>query len=171
MKSVVIHSGLSQQFMMKVMVWRWWSLSQDYKLQLHLLSCYFPIVVAEISLQVLSYLWLKLTRWTASVLLYLFLVSQELIQCFHSKSYWGVFFCKSHSCKLEAPSNDSAPLHPTFAPYNCWNLLGMEDCNVGMHHCILLLPLQLLKSFGNGILQCRWNIMCSLDNMSDSEMF
>ncbi len=65
MKSVVIHSGLSQQFMMKVMVWRWRSLSQGYKLQLHLLSCYFPIVVAEVSLQFLSYLWLKPTRWTA----------------------------------------------------------------------------------------------------------
>jgi hypothetical protein len=147
MKSVVIHSSVSQQFMMKmkVMVWRW--LSQGYKLQLHLLSCYFPIVVAEISLQFLTYLWLKLTRWTALSLVVFFFGCAGTHTTIPLKRYWGVFFCKSHSCKLEAPSNDSAPLHPTFAPYNCGNLLGMEDCNVDVHHCILLLPLPTVEIF------------------------
>jgi hypothetical protein len=52
--------------------WRWQSLSRGYKLQLHLLSYYFPIVVAEISLQFLRYLWLELTRLTALSLVFVF---------------------------------------------------------------------------------------------------
>lgn len=133
--------------MMKVMVWRCRLLSQGYKLQLHLLSCCFPIVVVEILLQFLRYLWLKLTRLTALslvVFVFGFAGTHTMISL---KELLRSFLCKSHSCKLEAPSNESAPLHPTFAPYNCWNLLGMEDCNVDVHHCVILLPLTTVEIF------------------------
>jgi hypothetical protein len=103
--------------------WRWWSEGDGHSHKDTSYNCTYCHVTFQLLLQRFLCSFLAIYDWNPqgglhSVLLYSFLVSQELIQWFHSKSYWGVFFCKSHSYKLEAPSNDSTPLHPTFAPYN-----------------------------------------------------
>jgi hypothetical protein len=77
--------------------WRWWSEGDGHSHKVTSYNCTYCYVTFQLVLRRFLCGFLDIYDWNSqgwlhSVLLYLFLVSQELIQWFHSKSYWGVLF-------------------------------------------------------------------------------